>query len=190
MSIISRMNNISKHYFHNVPTPTFCKLYITMVTADIICPPGGRLAHYQGTSCLISHKALVGCEGRHFRLLVPLATAMWQPIYRDDSRFAHSQWETALLWNDVSHWLCASLKLALYIFDLFSRCQHRHKVYHKWKRLLLRKLLWTSIRFKWHNLCLFEEIIVDSLPRKCCCNIELVLLISVISIMDISCHIT
>ena len=41
------MNNISKHYFHVVPTPTFCKLYITMVTADIVCPPGGRLEHYQ-----------------------------------------------------------------------------------------------------------------------------------------------
>ena len=31
------------------------------------------------------------------------------------SRFAPSQWETALLCNDVSHWLCASLESALSI---------------------------------------------------------------------------
>ena len=30
-----------------------------------------------------------------------------------DSRFAPSQWETALLCNDVSHWMDASLKSAL-----------------------------------------------------------------------------
>ena len=33
--------------------------------------------------------------------------------YRADSRFATSQWETALLCNDVSHWLGANLELAL-----------------------------------------------------------------------------
>ena len=36
-------------------------------------------------------------------------------IHRADSRFAPSQWETALLCNDISHWLSASLALALYI---------------------------------------------------------------------------
>ena len=34
-------------------------------------------------------------------------------ILRADSRFAPSQWETALLCNDVSHWLSASLESAL-----------------------------------------------------------------------------
>ena len=33
---------------------------------------------------------------------------------RADSRFVPSQWETALLWNDVSHWLGASLASALF----------------------------------------------------------------------------
>ena len=33
---------------------------------------------------------------------------------RSDSRFALSQWETALLCNDVSHWLGASLESALW----------------------------------------------------------------------------
>ena len=34
-------------------------------------------------------------------------------VFRADSRFAPRQWETALLCNDVSHWLGASLKSAL-----------------------------------------------------------------------------
>ena len=40
---------------------------------------------------------------------------MHQPIWksRADSRFAPSQWEMALLCNDVSHWLGASLESAL-----------------------------------------------------------------------------
>ena len=33
--------------------------------------------------------------------------------YRADSRFAPSQWETALLCNDVSHWLGTNLESAL-----------------------------------------------------------------------------
>ena len=44
-----------------------------------------------------------------------LLATVWQLLvasetcYRDHSRFAHSQWERALLCNDVSHWLGASL---------------------------------------------------------------------------------
>ena len=34
-------------------------------------------------------------------------------VNRADSRFAPSQWETALLCNDVSHWLGANLESAL-----------------------------------------------------------------------------
>ena len=36
---------------------------------------------------------------------------------RVDSRFAPSQWETALLCNDDSHWLGASLESAMNIID-------------------------------------------------------------------------
>ena len=45
-----------------------------------------------------------------------LLATVWQLLvasetcYGDHSRFAHSQWETALLCNDVSHWLGASLE--------------------------------------------------------------------------------
>ena len=36
-------------------------------------------------------------------------------VIKADSRSAPSQWETALLCNDVSHWLCASLESALVV---------------------------------------------------------------------------
>ena len=38
--------------------------------------------------------------------------------YQADSRFAPSQWETALLCNDVSHWLGANLETALLLYVL------------------------------------------------------------------------
>ena len=40
---------------------------------------------------------------------------------RDDSRFASSQWNTALLCNDVSHWLGANLKSVLYSLSVNPR---------------------------------------------------------------------
>ena len=42
--------------------------------------------------------------------VMPLVSAY---VCRADSRFAPSQWETALLCNDVSHWLGANLESAL-----------------------------------------------------------------------------
>ena len=44
-------------------------------------------------------------------------------VIRANSRFAPSQWETALLCNDVSHWLDASLEPALsYGHDIYMIC--------------------------------------------------------------------
>ena len=40
---------------------------------------------------------------------------------RDDSRFSSSQWETALLCNDFSHWLDASLESVLRVKYLYFR---------------------------------------------------------------------
>ena len=45
--------------------------------------------------------------------------------YRADSRFAPSQWETALLCNAVPHWLGASLESTLIL-------QRRNKLFHVW----------------------------------------------------------
>ena len=43
-----------------------------------------------------------------------LLASTWIPTHRADSRFALSQWETALPCNDVSHWLGANLDSDLY----------------------------------------------------------------------------
>ena len=40
--------------------------------------------------------------------------------HRADSRFAPSQWETALLCNDVSHWSGANIESALYTCRVFD----------------------------------------------------------------------
>ena len=39
---------------------------------------------------------------------------LWLYHIRDDFRFGPSLWETALLCNDVSYWVGASLELALF----------------------------------------------------------------------------
>ena len=68
----------------------------------------------------------------------PITTLSWA-----DSRFAPSQWETALLCNDVSHWLSANLESALLSFrcmDMVSQdmfCDNRaimknSMTYSKW----------------------------------------------------------
>ena len=56
---------------------------------------------------------------------------------RTDSRFAPSQWEMALLCNDVSHWLDANLESALYIFsssrnDLIAKVDWIHSIALVW----------------------------------------------------------
>ena len=45
-----------------------------------------------------------------------LSDTIWQQRSRVDSKFAPSQWETALLCNDVSHWMGANLESALEIW--------------------------------------------------------------------------
>ena len=51
---------------------------------------------------------------RHWRRDILCEFKIWsRPIlYRADSRFAPSQWETALLCNDVSHWLGAKPRIS------------------------------------------------------------------------------
>ena len=43
---------------------------------------------------------------------------------RAESRFAPSQWETALLCNDVSHWLCTNLEAALFQYECLAWKAH------------------------------------------------------------------
>ena len=90
------------------------------------------VAKHAGIHCLI---LCMGCKGRAPTWYDKMP---WYIPYicRADSRFAPSQWETALLCNDVSHWLSGSLVYALYHLvqpPAFNHCMtewtlfwHRH----------------------------------------------------------------
>ena len=54
-----------------------------------------------------------GDKGAKVRRTLDCYTVRDWLVYRADSRFAPSQWETALLCNDVSHWLGAYIESAL-----------------------------------------------------------------------------
>ena len=50
------------------------------------------------------------------------------PLYRDQSRYAPSQWETSLQCNDVSHWLGAFLDWSLLNDILRKKYEHGSRV--------------------------------------------------------------
>ena len=58
---------------------------------------------------------------------VTVTHRFWFHIPRADSSVAPSQWETALLCNDVSHWLSATLESGLY-----TTTMTRLNTYHTW----------------------------------------------------------
>ena len=67
-------------------------------------------------------------------------------LFRVDSRFVPSQWETALLCNGVSDWLGASLESALMFSMYFSYCYNHAKAWIKCflPRIVLRMLFSTQ----------------------------------------------
>ena len=80
---------------------------------------------------------------------------------RADSRFVPSQWEMALFWNDVSHWLGASLESAPNVM-LFTRgisvviisCNLRNKLQsnlHKYIQKCSVKRMLVKMSAKWLN---------------------------------------
>ena len=76
------------------------------------------------TACIVS----VPVEYIWYRhIYLPCDKEVQHQIYnRADSSFASSQWETALLCNDVSHWLGANLESALY--NMLGGACMRHRI--------------------------------------------------------------
>ena len=73
---------------------------------------------------------------------------------RADSRFVSSQWETALLCNEVSHWLGINLESALYMhhqasthYKQYDIAYGQMKVYHKGivHMIIIHAKLWDVI---------------------------------------------
>ena len=82
-------------------------LYIFMSVTDVA---QGRIY----ITCFQVTMYCVTCCHNGFMINCGISSIMYC-TFRADSRFASSQWETALLCNDVSHWLDASLESALHI---------------------------------------------------------------------------
>ena len=83
-----------------------------------------------------------------------LHTKIWGGIYiRADSRFAPSQWETLLLYNDVSHWLVVSLESALYKYvsvksTIFGAGNDLFLVYLVWNHSQINEDFLSQLRLK------------------------------------------
>ena len=94
--------------------------HISMVSARKTSTP--LLKHWSYVFFALTHQYVcVNKLGHHwFRLW--LVTCSLASHYRADSRFAPSQWGTALLCNDVSHWLAESLESALHYLNKWCFC--------------------------------------------------------------------
>ena len=64
---------------------------------------------------------ILNTVGAHYHTVFQYNTL----LYRADSRFVPSQWDTVLLCNDVSHWMGASLQSACYSMALMNAKQHK-----------------------------------------------------------------
>ena len=70
---------------------------------------------------LLLRSFLTACVERGpWKSLSWITSTMAGLYHKPDSRFAPSQWETALLCNVILHWLGASLELALHYLTLFN----------------------------------------------------------------------
>ena len=103
--------------FQNYFFPGF-KCKINIATNFSTCPYSiavGAGAKFSGDQPFI-HKNLTSPNFWQFCCLRGIS---WTILSRVDSRFAPSQWETALLCNDVSHWLGANLEEVFYLLGPF-----------------------------------------------------------------------
>ena len=78
--------------------------------------------------------------------------------YSADSRFAPSQWETALLCNDVSHWLGTNLESALY---MSYSCVSLHRLTHWCKDSMVVCRQHFQMSFREWKLLYFDHDFTD-----------------------------
>ena len=94
--------------------------YMTEVVPYLPSPDG--LPHLQTVDTghtitnTLPHARLYAGDVKQFYWIVASSPLTLSAVYWADSRFVPSQWETALLCNDVSHWLGASLESVLSIY--------------------------------------------------------------------------
>ena len=80
-------------------------------------------------------------------------------IFRADSRFALSQWDMALICNDVSHWLGTSLESALILIQRRMYNTGFHGDIMPWARFLhYWPFVWESTGH--HPWCLYDIVLL------------------------------
>ena len=115
----------SRHVIFCLRQPIRCKTGIGSSCVEVLaCLSTLAVDRYSNVNNLITDTGMNTCWGHtlydskilHFygdNLFRRKMSLRITVMVRGDSRFAPSQWETALLCNDVSHWLGASLESAL-----------------------------------------------------------------------------
>ena len=105
----SKVVKAQRHHYFNWMISYRCAWLFggasTCLGQQFMVPGKGKGSH---VDCFIKTESVVDRQ-RPF----PDVPVRLHCCVRADSRFAPSQWETALLCNDVSHWLGASLESAL-----------------------------------------------------------------------------
>ena len=81
-------------------------------------------------SCLVARYLVIYYQWPGGRDTLSIVTLFTINSCRADSRFAPSQWETALLCNDVSHWLGASLESALSWVHTDIGCEQLRSIWY------------------------------------------------------------
>ena len=106
------IRHISAAVHHCVP----CALVYVSRSCHIALPDNevGSVSVMRAETCPCDWCA--GCKQHPSRIRLSWSV----PYYTADSRFAHSQWETALQCNDVSHLLGASLESALISYSIWN----------------------------------------------------------------------
>ena len=128
--VLTNTKNALKFYIHHIPLTRKCCHSVSM--ANSVIARGGKFRQNGSPSISLS--------------------LWWGRIneYSADSRFSPSQWETALLCNDVSHWLGANLESALWI--------------HVWRIPGTEGRQFERTLMPSHDLDLFRD---DVIPWKC-----------------------
>ena len=117
--------NLQRTWWQSVATPHTwlrvflkCKVYNVWLPAKWVSIFSGGNQWKQFSSMKLQQVIFLYCTNG-------ASTSTWIvviEVFRADSRFALSQWETTLLCNDVSHWLGANLVSALVLYVCVCVC--------------------------------------------------------------------
>ena len=126
------------------------------------CSPDMEIKRIATKIYLVHSVSLLGWRGHvpfayysgYINIVCLLWGFLWTQLFREmahraDSRFAPSQWEMALLCNDISHWLGESLEsslahvLPLIFPQIWKKCMQMQSL----PKLIYDKVIWCIMLF-------------------------------------------